>query len=541
MHVFLSILDVLRATALWLPVIVVMAGAMPLLAASYQFLLVAVHFRRHHYDCCKPYFPRTAILIPAWNEAAVIGASIDRLVKLDYPPDKLRVYVVDDASTDATPDVIKAKEAAYPGQVFHLRREKGGEGKAHTLNHGLAIIMSEDWMQALLIMDADVIYTPISLRMMTRHLADPRVGAVTAYIKEGSRPGNYLTKFIGFEYITAQAAARRSQNVLGAVACLAGGAQLHSRANLEAIGGRIDASSLAEDTFTTFKTQMAGKRVVFEPHAIVWAEEPDSIVGLWKQRLRWARGNVQVTRQFKHVWCRPSAAHRLGSVSFAVFWFCLFLLPIFMICASASLVILYFSDFAMAWTLFHVLWITSALTYVFITGFTFMIDWETGRHVMLEGILFPGLISFCVIIASCFPRLYRMIFHDMLPVLGVTLTPFERASLVLFAYVWLAASMPVAYLGKAVEKRKLGWLFSRVFVYIAGYGPLLCACTFASYVKELRGAEMKWDKTEKSGKVGRPACPSPSERLPGRKPRSRPSAPTRSTRPRSSARRSRPP
>ena len=113
-------------------------------------------------------------------------------------------------------------------------------------------------MEALLIMDADVIYEPDSLRKMTRHLADPKVGAVTAYIKEGSRPGNYLTRFIGYEYITAQAAARRSQNVLGAIACLAGGAQLHSRANLLAVGGRIDTSSLAEDTFTTFKTQLAG-------------------------------------------------------------------------------------------------------------------------------------------------------------------------------------------------------------------------------------------------------------------------------------------
>ena len=43
-------------------------------------------------------------------------------------------------------------------------------------------------MQAVLIMDADVIYEPDSLRRMTRHLADPGVGAVTAYIKEGSRP-----------------------------------------------------------------------------------------------------------------------------------------------------------------------------------------------------------------------------------------------------------------------------------------------------------------------------------------------------------------
>ena len=488
----------------WMLVLFVMVGAVPMLAASYQYLLVTMHFRRNHYQACAPYFPRTAILVPAWNEAAVIGASIDRLMQLNYPPDALRVFVVDDASTDDTPDVIKAKAVQYPGQVVHLRRDKGGEGKSHTLNHGLRTILSDDWMQALLIMDADVIYEPDSLRMMTRHLADSRVGAVTAYIKEGSRPGNYLTRFIGYEYITAQAAARRSQNVLGAVACLAGGAQLHSRANLEAIGGRIDTTSLAEDTFTTFKTQMAGRRVVFEPHATVWAEEPGDIGGLWKQRLRWARGNVQVTKQFKKVWCRPSPTHRLGSVSFSVFWFCLFLLPVFMILASASLIALYFSNFAMAWIVFHVLWIINALTYVFITSFVLMIDWVTGRHAWVEGILFPGAVSLSIIIAACFPRLLRMIFYDVLPLMGIAVTSAERRALVLFAYAWLAGSMLVAYLGKAIEPRRYGRVPSAVFIYIAGYGPLLCACTFASYIKELRHAEMKWDKTEKTGKVAMP-------------------------------------
>ena len=193
---------------------------------------------------------------------------------LDYPRELLRIFVVDDASTDATPEVIEAKAAEYPGTVVHLRRDKGGEGKAATLNHGLAVILADDWMQAVLIMDADVIYEASALRRMTRHLADPKVGSVTAYIKEGSRPGNYMTRFIGYEYITAQAAARRSQEVLGVIACLAGGAQLHSRDNIEALGGRIDTSTLAEDTVTTFKTQIAGRRAVFEPHAVVWAEEP---------------------------------------------------------------------------------------------------------------------------------------------------------------------------------------------------------------------------------------------------------------------------
>src|ERR1039458_5294401 len=144
---------------------------------------------------------------------------------------------------------------------MRLRRETGGEGKAATLNHGLAEILADDWMQAILIMDSDVIYERSSLRRMTRHLADPQVGSVTAYIKEGSRPGNYMTRFIGYEYITAQGAARRSQEVLGVIACLAGGAQLHSRENIEAVGGRIDATTLAQDTVKTVKTHRGGRTV----------------------------------------------------------------------------------------------------------------------------------------------------------------------------------------------------------------------------------------------------------------------------------------
>ena len=55
-----------------------------------------------------------------------------------------------------------------------------------------------------------------------------------------------------------------------------------------------------------------------------------------------------------------------------------------------------------------------------------------------------------------------------------------------------------------VEPGRWGRVLSPAIVYIVGYGPLLCAVTFNSYVKELRGAAMTWDKTEKSGKVAMP-------------------------------------
>jgi cellulose synthase/poly-beta-1,6-N-acetylglucosamine synthase-like glycosyltransferase len=482
----------LVGTGDWLLIALVIVAALPELAASWQFLLVGAHFARNHYRDCAPVFPRTAILIPAWNEAVVIGPSIDRLMALDYPRDALRIYLVDDASTDQTPDVARAKAAQYPGNVFHLRRDRGGQGKAHTLNHGLAVILGDDWMQALLITDADVIFTADSLRKMTRHLADPRVGAVTAYIKEGSRPGNYLTRFIGYEYVTAQAASRRGQNVLGAVACLAGGAQLHTRVNLEALGGRIDTSSLAEDTITTFQTQLDGRRVVFEPHAIVWAEEPGTLRSLWKQRLRWARGNVQVTRRYRRLWFRPSRGHRLGGITFGLSWFCLFLQPVFMITSSGALITLYYANFPRAWLAFHLLWIINAATYIFITVVALATDPQTARHTWRQALVFPGLLNLAIIIYTCFPRLFRD---------GDHLVHLHWAWGIVFIYAWPIASMILAYLAQRAEPRRIGRVLSPFLVYLVGYGTLLCVCTFASYVKELRRADMTWDKTEKTGKV----------------------------------------
>jgi cellulose synthase/poly-beta-1,6-N-acetylglucosamine synthase-like glycosyltransferase len=483
----------------WILIALVFAGAVPELAMTCQFLLTAGHAWRNHYADCEPIFPRTAVLIPAWNEGAVIAGSIDRLMAAEYPPESLRVYVVDDASTDETPLVVRAKEIEYPGRVVHLRRDKGGQGKAHTLNHGLAVVLGDDWMEALLITDADVIFEPAALRTMTRHLADPAVGAVTCYIKEGSRPGNYLTRFIGYEYITAQAGARRGQNVLGAVACLAGGAQLHSRANLLALGGRIDTTSLAEDTFTTFETQLRGRRVVFEPHAICWAEEPAAIRGLWKQRIRWARGNVQVTIRYRRLWFRPGGPHRLGSVPFGLFWFCLFLQPVFMITSSAALLTLYFTVASRAWSAFHVLWITSAVTYIFITGFALLIDPDTARRTWRQALLFPGVVNVAIILYACFPRLVRAAART--PFTAAGLSPPHVTWLIVFVYAWLGGSLAVAYLAKVAEPRWAGRPLGVFLVYVVGYGQLLCACTFASYVKELRHAEMTWDKTEKTGQV----------------------------------------
>ena len=210
-----AVLELLGEIGVGILVGCVFLGAVPSLVACWQYALIGLHGFRNHLDSVRNVTPRTSVIVPAWNEALVIGDTVERLMNLDYPIESLRVYVVDDASDDGTAAILQEKAEKYRGRVFNLRRHRGGEGKAHTLNHGLDVVLAEDWSESVLIMDADVIFETDALRKMSRHLGDPEVGAVTAYIKEGSESANYLRRFIGFEYITAQAAARHRERSLG--------------------------------------------------------------------------------------------------------------------------------------------------------------------------------------------------------------------------------------------------------------------------------------------------------------------------------------
>jgi hypothetical protein len=84
---------------------------------------------------------------------------------------------------------------------------------------------------------------------------------------------------------------------------------------------------------------------------------------------------------------------------------------------------------------------------------------------------------------------------------GVTLDDDALFIITLCVYIWIPLSMVVAWLARKVEPTKVGRWLAPTLIYLAGYGSLLCAITFDSYIKELAGAEAKWDKTEKIGRV----------------------------------------
>lgn len=483
-------------------VAMVLSGTTVVLVGCLQFALAGLHILRRPYARATELYPRVAVVTPAWNEGAVLGRTIDTLLAMRYPSENVRVYVVDDGSSDETPEIVAARVAQHPGAVVSLRRENGGQGKAAAINYGLERIRRDDWYEAVLVIDADVLVSPTALRRMTRHFGDRQVGGVTAYIKEGTDPPNYVNRFIGFEYITAQAAARRAQNTIGAQACLAGGAQLIRREALECLGGEIDTTTLAEDSVTTFRIQLAGYDVRFEGNAVVWAEEPNTVAALWKQRVRWARGNTQVTGRFRGVWLHRLRAGALGGPTFAAIWTSVVFMPVFMLVATTGLVTLFFTDRPLSVAAFRGLWALTGGAFVFITCSSLLIDPEAGKRCWRQGLLFPGAINLALIAFGLFGPFIIAAFPHQLQAIGLRGGEPLSTYLLLFADVWLTASIVAAYLLKRLDDSgRFGWLV-HALLYVVGYGPLLCAMTVGGYVAELRGAERRWEKTEKVGRVG---------------------------------------
>ena len=68
--------------------------------------------------------------------------------------------------------------------------------------------------------------------------------------------------------------------------------------------------TITDDIDITWRVQLAGWRVIYEPNAIVWILMPETLRGLWRQRLRWAEGGIQMMLEF----FRPVIAGRVATL-----------------------------------------------------------------------------------------------------------------------------------------------------------------------------------------------------------------------------------
>jgi cellulose synthase/poly-beta-1,6-N-acetylglucosamine synthase-like glycosyltransferase len=250
----------------------------------YNFLNVPLaiyqKYRELRQSDAPGYFPTVTVLIPAYNEEKVIRRTIESVIESAYP-DK-EIIVVDDGSGDAT-QRIALGYADRGVKVIH--RPNGG--KATALNHGLLFARGE----VIVIVDADSQICQNTLAELVRPFRDPDVVAVAGNIKVLNRC-NLLTRCQALEYIASININRRALDVFGSVTVVPGALGAYRREAL-AGGGFYDPDTLVEDFDVTIKALKSGKTVQASTTAVSYTEAPATVKDLFKQRIRWYRGNFQ--------------------------------------------------------------------------------------------------------------------------------------------------------------------------------------------------------------------------------------------------------
>ncbi|MGH7677075.1 MAG: glycosyltransferase family 2 protein [Gemmatimonadaceae bacterium] len=278
-----------------------------------------------------PAFPPVTIIVPVYNEAAVVTAALRSLLELDYP--EFEVLVVDDGSSDATFALASQLQGSYGNVVVRAVTKTNG-GKASALNTGIALATHS----YLVCMDGDSRLTRDSLRHAMRHFADPRVGAVAGNVKVVNR-NNIWTRLQALEYIEGLNMARRAQGFLRVVNIIPGPIGIFRRDVMLRVGG-YDTDTFAEDADLTLKILTAGWHVTYEQRAVAWTEAPESFLALVKQRYRWTRGILQALRKrATWLWSRRVDAAVRGSVGMmlfeAVIWPAVSILGNLLFCVAA--------------------------------------------------------------------------------------------------------------------------------------------------------------------------------------------------------------
>jgi cellulose synthase/poly-beta-1,6-N-acetylglucosamine synthase-like glycosyltransferase/spore germination protein YaaH/peptidoglycan/xylan/chitin deacetylase (PgdA/CDA1 family) len=232
-----------------------------------------------------PTMPLVSIIVPAYNEQVNAVASLQNLLRCDYP--NFNIIFVDDGSKDNTyNNVLDAFSNDPQVQIF----TKPNGGKASALNHGISQT-SADYVVCI---DADTKLKPDAVRLLMNHFFTSngsKIGAVAGNVKVGNEV-NLITKWQSIEYITSQNFDRKAFAAINAITVVPGAIGAFRKKAIELAGG-FTTDTLAEDCDLTMRILKADFIVTEEPKAIAMTEAPESIRQFMKQRFRWTFGVMQ--------------------------------------------------------------------------------------------------------------------------------------------------------------------------------------------------------------------------------------------------------
>ncbi|EMM8014363.1 glycosyltransferase family 2 protein [Clostridioides difficile] len=242
-------------------------------------------------------YPMISILVPAHNEAKVIGRTVESLLLLNYPKSKMELIVINDNSSDNSKEIlenIKDRYNNYNFTIINTDSLTGGKGKSNALNIGYTISKGD----FIAVYDADNTPDKNALRHLVQTIVmNDELGAVIGKFRTRNKNKNLLTKFINIETLSFQWMSQAGRWQLFNLCTIPGTNFILRRSIIEEIGG-WDSKAIAEDTEISFRIYKLGYKIKLVPQSITWEQEPETVKVWIKQRTRWAKGNIYVLMKY---------------------------------------------------------------------------------------------------------------------------------------------------------------------------------------------------------------------------------------------------
>ena len=238
-------------------------------------------------------WPTVSVLVPCFNEEKTVVKTIQSLLALDYPKDKLSILVVDDGSTDNTRARAMEFIATLPTKSVHIVTQKNG-GKFTALNFGI----QQSTAEFICCLDADSTVSPEALKRMIPFFADENVMAVTPAMLV-TNAQTLLQKMQRVEY-NIGIFIKRVLGYLDAIYVTPGPFSVFRRSIFDKIGLFKHAHN-TEDMEIAFRMQSAGYKIANCVNAFVYTNTPRTLKTLYKQRTRWSYGFFKNSFDYRHM------------------------------------------------------------------------------------------------------------------------------------------------------------------------------------------------------------------------------------------------
>jgi len=229
--------------------------------------------------------PPISVIVPCHNEAETAEETFGALAAVAYPD--FEIIAVNDGSRDDTGAILERLAARNPRlRVVHLAKN---QGKATAMNVGALLARHE----IVVVIDGDALLDPHALGWIAWYFQRlPYVGGLTGSPRIRNR-ATLLGRLQVGEFSSIVGLIKRTQATYARLFTVSGVICAFRKRALND-GGWWSPRSLTDDVDVTWRVQIAGWRIAYAPNAVVWILMPETLRGLWRQRLRWAEGGGQM-------------------------------------------------------------------------------------------------------------------------------------------------------------------------------------------------------------------------------------------------------